>query len=167
MNVDDLTALATYAAERDLAVSFQPVSSAGSGMADGVTNELWPDADEIGRLEATIDELEGMRAAGCRISNRPEFLAQIPDFFRRRTFYPGDACTVAYTDVVIDTEFGVRPCWPMEPVAYLSDTVRIEDVWFSQAMRDARRTIRLKQCPGCLYACHLDKRHTQLPPLPR
>ncbi len=164
-NVRDLLPLAGYAHELGVSISFQPVHFAGSGTPQHVLDALWPGAGDIADLEEICGRLIEMKAAGNRIHNRPEFLAQIPRFFEKKTFYPGDACTVAYTDIVIDTDFGVRPCWPMDPVAHLDERTRIEDVWFSPRMREARTRIRLKDCPGCLYACHLNKPHTDLPAL--
>jgi MoaA/NifB/PqqE/SkfB family radical SAM enzyme len=165
VNVPDLLSLADHARELGVAISYQPVHFAGSGTPQQVLDAMWPGPAEIDALEDICQQLIVRKQAGDRIQNRPEFLAQIPGFFARRTFYPGDACTVAYTDIVIDTDFGVRPCWPMEPVAHLDERTRIEDVWFSSAMQDARARIREKNCPGCLYACHLNKPHTDLPAL--
>ncbi len=167
LNIADLLPLAELAAQLDIEVSYQPVQAAGSGATQHVDENLWPNAAEIAQIDSMVDQLINLKEQGYPISNRAEFLAQIPHFFQQRSFYPGDQCTVAYTDVVIDTEFGVRPCWPMEPVTYLNDqTTRIQDVWFSPEMKAARATIRAKKCPGCLYACHLNKPHTPLPPLP-
>lgn len=166
LNIDDLLPLAAYAAQHELTVSYQPVHFSGSGAQDSVMRELWPDEADIARLSGIVGELVAMRRQGTTIKNREEHLGLIPEFFARRTFYPAGGCTVAYTDVVIDTEFAVRPCWSMDAVAQLSATNGLVDVWHSEAMRAVRREIRQGNCPGCLYKCHISRPHLDLPPVP-
>jgi len=166
INIGDLLPMAEFAKDLDISIQYQPVHFSGSGTPDQVLENLWPDANEIGNLRLVIDSLIAKKREGYPINSREEFLAQIPNFFRDKTFYPGDQCSVAYTDVVIDTEFGLRPCWPMEPIAYLNDErTNIRDIWYSDEMKRVRKLIREKKCPGCLYACHLNKSYTLLPPI--
>lgn len=166
INIRDLLPMLEFAKDNGITIQYQPVQFSGSGTTDEVLENLWPKGEEIEELETIFDILIAKKFEGYPINNRAEFLAQIPIFFRNKTFYPGDQCTVAYTDVVIDTEFGLRPCWPMEPIAYLNDgKSSIRDLWFSEDMKQVRKLIREKKCPGCLYACHLNKSYTPLPSL--
>ncbi len=166
INIDDLLPMVDFAIERGIKIQFQPVAYAASGATEQVLDRLWPTPEEIKKLSDITNELVARKLRGDPIINRPEFLAQIPGYFQNKTFYPGNQCTVAYTDIVIDTNFGVRPCWSMEPIAYLGEGKdSIRQVWYSHAMKQARKIIREKKCPGCLYACHINKSYLQLPSL--
>lgn len=165
LNIIDLLPLAHYAQKLNVTVQYQPVHFSGSGTLEQVTDNLWPNNEEIDRLQEVVRDLITLKSEGYSINNRSEFLALIPTYFRDKTFYPGNQCTVAYTDIIIDTELGVRPCWSMEPVEFISKRTPLREIWFSEEMRIARKMIREKKCPGCLYACHINKSYTDLPPI--
>ncbi|TDB80744.1 radical SAM protein [Actinomadura sp. KC216] len=166
LNIEDLVPLAEYAKGLRIDVQYQPVHFAETGLEEHILTELWPDERDIERLGEVVEELLLRKRTGdLPINNRPEFLATIPAFFRNRTFHP-ERCTVAYTDVVIDGELNLKPCWSMPPVKNLAapDTDLVE-LWHSGEMREIRRDIREHRCPGCLYVCHLNKPHVPLPEL--
>lgn len=162
LNIDDLIPLANYAKDLDVKIQFQPVHFAGTGLEDYIKKNLWPNEIENQKLELIVQELLEMRKKEKHIGSRPEYLAQIPSFFRNKTFYPMDRCYVSFVDIVIDQDLGVRPCWSMDPVGYLHQN-SLEELWTSEKMKEIRTLIRLKKCPGCLYSCHINKKHVPLP----
>jgi len=164
LNIDDLLPLADYAIKNNIKIQFQPVHYAGTGLENYILGNLWPNEVELIKLEKIINELIKIQKNAPNIGSRSEFLAQIPSFFRNKTFYPLDRCYVAYVDVNIDQDLGVRPCWSMEPIGFLSNE-KLEDLWVSAQMKEIRSKIRMKQCPGCLYSCHINKKHVTLPSL--
>ncbi|CAG0955876.1 PqqA peptide cyclase [Anaerolineales bacterium] len=165
LNIEDLIPLAKYAQMLDVKIQYQPVHFSGTGLEDYILDNLWPNDQEINNITSVIYELIAMQKTVNNIGNRPEYLAQIPVFFRQKTFYPTNRCYVAYVDVVIDQDLGVRPCWSMFPVGFLTNH-SLEELWVSEKMREMRSIIRLQQCPGCLYSCHINKKHVSLPPVP-
>jgi MoaA/NifB/PqqE/SkfB family radical SAM enzyme len=163
-NIQDLLPLAQYAKRNGISIQFQPVHFAGSGLSEYILENLWPNQEEIFELRKIINSLIiGKKNLNYPIISRNEFLYQIPIFFEKKHFSPESGCTVAFTDIIIDTNFGVRPCWAMDPIDYITDKKNIIDIWYSNKMRKARRTIRLGKCPGCLYSCHINKSNISLP----
>lgn len=162
-NLDDLIPLADYARRLGITVQYQPVHFAGTGLDEHILTHLWPAEPDLARLDGIIAELvRGAQDGTLPINSRPDFLQQIPRFFRDRTFHP-ERCTVAYTDVVIDQDLNLRPCWSMPAVASLAqpgfDLVRI---WRAPEMRAVREEIKQDRCPGCLFSCHMNKPHISL-----
>jgi MoaA/NifB/PqqE/SkfB family radical SAM enzyme len=164
-NIEDLMPLATYADALGISIQYQPVHWAGTGTELEILEQLWPTATEVDRLAEVISELVSWQQTGTSpIASSDRFLAQMPAFFVNRTFRPA-RCTVAYTDVVIDQDLNMRPCWSMDPVGSIArDSAR--RLWTSEQMRAARTQIRNGGCPGCLYSCHINKPHVELPPVP-
>ncbi|MGC4835454.1 radical SAM/SPASM domain-containing protein [Micromonospora vinacea] len=164
-NIDDLLPLAAYADKLGISIQFQPVHWAGTGTEQEILEELWPTAAEVDRLAVVIGELVSWQQTGTSpIASSDRYLAQMPGFFVNRTFRPA-RCTVAYTDVVIDQDLNMRPCWSMDPVGSVArDTA--SRLWTSEQMRAARAQIRKGGCPGCLYSCHINKPHVELPSIP-
>jgi MoaA/NifB/PqqE/SkfB family radical SAM enzyme len=164
-NIDDLVDLAEYARSLGIEAQYQPVHFVGTGIEQTILTTLWPDASETARIAAAIDNLIEIAGDGSgTIGTRPDFLCQIPRFFAGRTFRP-EACTVAFTDIVIDGDLQLRPCWSMSGVGSVraAQEGTLVSLWQSPEMTAARREIREKRCPGCLYSCHLNKPHINLP----
>lgn len=163
LNIEDLLPIAEYATALGVQAQYQPVHYAGTGLEDEILEVLWPKPAEIAQLSEVIDVLiEHKRAGTAAIRSGIDFLERMPEFFRNRTYRPR-RCTVAHTDIVIDQDLKLRPCWSMSPVGSLVDpSIDLPRLWLSDDMRRVRSEIREGRCPGCLYSCHIDKSHVQL-----
>lgn len=157
LNIQDLLCLCDYAEEKSFSIQFQPVHYQATGIQKDIFENLWPGVTEIEDLEKIIQEIIKRKEQGRYILSRIDFLMQIPTFFKNKTVYP-QKCYVGYTDVVIDQNLNLRPCWSMEPIEDLKNcNLTIKEIWISDKMKETRKIIKEKKCPGCLYSCHLNK----------
>lgn len=156
--IRDLPELALFCHANDFGLTLQPLHVEESGRDSAELVPQWPDPPAIAELETILADLVRHKAEdGWNIENPAAYLLAIPEFFRCGTFHPAQPCTSGAVDIVIDTDLQVRPCWAMPPVAQITEQVQLTTIVASKEYRHTRAAISGGACPGCLFACHLNR----------
>jgi MoaA/NifB/PqqE/SkfB family radical SAM enzyme len=156
--IPHLPELAEFCHANDFGLTLQPLHLDESGRDHDELRAHWPDPAAITALESVLADLERhVTEDGWRVENPVGYLRAIPGFFRRGTFHPGQPCTTGAVDIVIDTDLQVRPCWAMPPVERITSELPLAQIVASPGYRDVRTAIAGGSCPGCLFACHLNR----------
>lgn len=157
-NIHDLLDMARYCRSHGLGLTLQPMHVDATSPDHRAYPEHWPLEPDIASLERAIAEMiVGKHQSALPIENSDAYLRAIPDFFRRHTFRPPSPCTAGGYDIVLDTEFDVRPCWAMQAVEKVTPARSLLSIVNGPQYLDTQRAIRRGTCPGCLYSCHMNR----------
>jgi MoaA/NifB/PqqE/SkfB family radical SAM enzyme len=156
--IPHLPELARFCHRNGIGLTLQPLHREESGRDGDDLAAYWPDGPAIAELEDVLRELIGRKTLdGWRIENSVAYLEAIPSFFRQGTYRPPEPCSTGAVDIVIDTDLRVRPCWAMPAVARITPETPLTTIVDSAPYRQVRARIATGDCPGCLYACHLNR----------
>ncbi|MBN1485556.1 MAG: radical SAM protein [Chloroflexia bacterium] len=151
-NVDSLVELVDFAESQGFQSYVQPVQIEAP-IRERIA-KIWPGPEDIAGLEQVCQQLIMRKQSGYQITNQEDYLRNIPTFFKRISMRP-KRCMAGFIRLNIDKDFGVRPCWMLDPVGNVKEE-DIGTIWFSKAFRRARKAIRKGQCPGCFFPCHIE-----------
>lgn len=150
-NIGSLPLLAGFAQQHGIRLLLQPVQvvSSSPGRVSGYHLEsLLLDENRLTWARLQIERLIDSYGDTPWLGNPSSYLRRIPDFLCRQEMRQPRRCYVGLTNLNVEADLTVRPCWRMEAVADLK-TQHLQDVWHSPAFRQARVRMRTVDCPSC------------------
>jgi MoaA/NifB/PqqE/SkfB family radical SAM enzyme len=149
-NSRDIIDTIRFMSERGIATQISPFHNYSPERFDASNSNV-----ERENILRTTEELLDMKRRGYLVSASRGFIEHLPDFFLNGANVPkGYACKTGYTNLFIDTDMSVRPCWSphFPPLGYINrDT--LSDLWHGEKMRGYRRRMLKCECEGCWYMC--------------
>jgi MoaA/NifB/PqqE/SkfB family radical SAM enzyme len=150
LNLPTLPELARFAYKNDMRLMLQPVQSVTSHPKDKTDEHLQPwqfGPDDLPWVKEIIQHLmenDYQKAIG----NPQDYLQRIPSYLCGDILINGTGCEVGYTDVNIDDNLSLRPCWRLPAVGNLQET-SLNVAWTSSAFAASRRNMKEGACPSC------------------
>lgn len=151
LNYTDLPKLVRYTDQRGIPLMIQPCNIDSRPELD----YLIPTQAEIPKVQAVIDELIVMKAAGARILSSESFLHNIPTYWKLKGVPPVKNCYYGHVTVTIKSTGEVCSCWRMPIVGRIPDQ-SIFSIWNGEAFAFQREKMAEGRCPGCWLACSFD-----------
>jgi MoaA/NifB/PqqE/SkfB family radical SAM enzyme len=150
LNLPTLPELACFAYSHRMRLMLQPVQSVTSHPEDKTDQHLLPWQFRLDDFLWVSDVIDRLIKNECynTIGNPQEYLRQIPGYLCRKADAQDGGCAVGYTDVIIDDNLSLRPCWRLPGVANLED-IDLRDAWTSSAFMTARSNMKKGVCPSC------------------
>lgn len=158
LNLQTIPELTHFAFENKIRLMLQPVQSVTSRPTNKTDNHLHPwqfRQDDLPWVKETIHQLMENEFNEV-IGNPPNYLLEIPSYLcRNQQTIISKGCDVCYTDINIDEELSLRPCWRLPSVGNLQE-ISLKDAWTSSAFARSRRLMKKGSCPSCwlLYRGH-------------
>jgi MoaA/NifB/PqqE/SkfB family radical SAM enzyme len=107
--------------------------------------DLW--FDDLGAINAVLDELIAMKKAGAKILNPVEQFEGMKTYFADPTLLQTVNCMVGITNLSLTADGNVHTCFKMPPLGNVRK-MSVRDMWDSQETRELRKKIR-----GCTIHC--------------
>lgn len=147
-NVDDYVELVQYMSDRGIKIHISPYHN---------YMEFAEDVSIVERLkiEELTSQLLDMKRSGVLIASSTGFIRHLPSFFCDGKKVPDSYnCKIGYTNLFVDTEGNVRPCWSdsLGVLGKLGEA-SLKEMWHSDKMHNFRRQMLTCQCEGCWYMC--------------
>lgn len=147
-NQDDFVELVQYLSDRGIKIHISPYHNYMDFEED-------VSIVERRKIEALTAQLLEMKRRGVLIASSTGFIRHLPSFFCDGKKVPDDyRCKIGYTNLFVDTEGNVRPCWSdsLDVLGKLGE-VSLDEMWHSEKMQSFRRQMLDCQCEGCWYMC--------------
>jgi MoaA/NifB/PqqE/SkfB family radical SAM enzyme len=144
-NVDELGELAHYLYGRGLGFQIQPCLDAPHLEIDG------HDQDTIGKVEAALAEVRAVYGPALSVADLA-YLDHIPSYLRDRGMPADYRCLAGYALVHLDADLNLYPCWLEPPVGSMRQQP-LAELWFGEAMSQARWRFAEGNCTGCWLLC--------------
>jgi MoaA/NifB/PqqE/SkfB family radical SAM enzyme len=165
MNLAELPALAEWAQANDkvnqlffnaVLLPFDGDYTAKDWYKQDAFREIWP--QDYGQLKKCINQLSDLKESGYKISNPPEQLAVVREYFRDPYHFVQNMkikCPRGDLALEVNAVGDIAMCFDMPPLGNIrKDNIR--DIWFSDKMTNARHAINTckKDCDvvvNCFY----------------
>lgn len=147
-NQDDFIDLVEYMSARGIKIHISPFHNYLR-----IGEEI--SISERAGIEALVERLLQMKRDGYLIASSAGFIRHLTSFFCDSKNVPDDyICKVGYTNMTIDANLNVRPCWSdvIGTVGVLGRD-SLQEIWNSDRMEQCRRRMLHCECEGCWYMC--------------
>ena len=147
-NQDDFINLVEYMTKRGIKVQISPIHNYLH-----IKEEI--SITDRQKIENLVTKLLEMKKDGYLIASSVGFIKHLVNFFCDNENIPKNyQCKVGYTNLFIDANMNVRPCWSdaIGPCGNLKNS-SIIDIWTSEYMQGCREKMLKSQCEGCWYMC--------------
>jgi hypothetical protein len=146
-NMNELTSIVRKAEDMGLdGVIFNPLGPTLDSDPEWFKKtDLW--FDDLGAINAVLDELIAMKKAGAKILNPVEQFEGMKTYFADPTLLQTVNCMVGITNLSLTADGNVHTCFKMPPLGNVRK-MSVRDMWDSQETRELRKKIR-----GCTIHC--------------
>lgn len=147
-NQDDFIDLVQYMTDRGIKIHISPFH-------DYLHLDEQISIRERQSIEDLVDRLLRMKKEGYLIASSAGFIRHLTNFFCDGKNVPDEyRCKIGYTNLFIDAQMNVRPCWSeaIGAVGILGEQ-SLKEIWYSDRMQDCRDRMLACRCEGCWYMC--------------
>ena len=101
--------------------------------------DLW--FDDLGEINAILDQLIAMKKAGSKILNPPEQFEEMKSYFKKPFILRNAECMVGITNLNITCDGYMHTCYKMPPIGNVKD-ISPKDAWNSELAKNIRKKIK-------------------------
>ncbi len=150
LNLSKLPELAYFAQTNNMRLMLQPIQSVTSLPKTRSDEHLQPWQFSQNDLSMVQDAIENLLSSEHRVAigNPKEYLLAIPSYVCGDIQFHNTGCNVGYTDINIDENLSLKPCWRLPAIADLQEN-NLKTAWFSPSFAAARRNMKIGNCPSC------------------
>lgn len=152
-NYMEVPALIEHVVGQGLSVLLQPVNLTIHRHQDNKRH--WVPYEQLHTFKRISGRLAKMKQDGLPIQNSVDFLLGMSDYMAglspRLT-----RCYVGYLHIIVNVDLQLESCPELPAIGDLRRQSLME-VWFSEAMEQLRKQIRIGKCPGCWSSCHTER----------
>jgi MoaA/NifB/PqqE/SkfB family radical SAM enzyme len=149
-NMDELVDIVKFVEKENLdAVSFNPLGpphDSGGDLLWYKKSELWPQKNDLNKLDNVLDELILLKKKGARILNSVDQFIEMKAYFRNPSVPRNDNCIVGVTNWLMSCDGKIHQCFHLPSIGNYKEPSKM--VWNSEKAKIVRKEIK-----NCTHEC--------------
>lgn len=146
-SVSEIVPMAEWTRQRGYQIVFQPLFHNFGRSYDPqwyVTSPHFPRPEQLGELDAALDQMIEIKEADGHVCNSPAQLAEMKRYFRNPSVSNGLPCNAGSSDISMDPYGNMLLCFWLPPVGNVR---RTPIPWMWESLRAQRRRWQAWHCP--------------------